>query len=367
MKYLDEFRDPEKVRALVTAIEAEHQRPLRLMEVCGGQTHSIVRNGLDTLLPVGVELIHGPGCPVCVTPIALIDAAIEIARMPDTVLCSFGDMLRVPGSRTDLLATKARGGDIRMVYSPMDAVQLAVDHPALQIVFFAVGFETTIPATAMAVHQAERLNLENFSLLVAHVRVPPAIEAILSDRENRIDGFLAAGHVCAVMGYHEYEPLSERFGTPIVVTGFEPTDILQGIWMCMQMVNGHRTAVDNQYSRVVSRAGNEPAQRLIRTVFRETDRAWRGIGTIPDGGLALRDTYQRFDAHHRFSLTNRDVYESDACLSGQVLRGTIKPGQCPAFATTCTPEHPLGATMVSSEGACAAYYRYRRHEDRRET
>ncbi len=365
MKYLDEFRDPEKVRALVTAIEQEHRRPMRLMEVCGGQTHSIVRNGLDTLLPPDVELIHGPGCPVCVTPIARIDQAIEIASMSDTILCSFGDMLRVPGSREDLLSVKAKGGDVRIVYSPMDALQLATSNPDRRVVFFAVGFETTVPATAMTIRQAERLNLSNFSMLVAHVRVPPAIEAILSAPDNRIDGFLAAGHVCAVMGYHEYEPLAARFSTPIVVTGFEPTDILQGIWICMRMVNHENASVENPYSRVVSRAGNKPAQQLIRTVFQETDRQWRGIGNIPGGGLELQKSYERFDARSVFQLTEKETHESRACRSGQVLRGTIKPDQCPAFATTCTPEHPLGATMVSGEGACAAYYRYRRKPEGR--
>ncbi len=367
MKYLNEFRDPEKVRGLVAAIESEHQRPMRLMEVCGGQTHSIVRNGLDTLLPGDVELIHGPGCPVCVTPIRLIDSAIEIASLSDTIFCSFGDMLRVPGSRTDLLSTKAQGGDVRMVYSPMDAIRLAVNHPDRQVVFFAVGFETTVPATAMAIRQADQLNLRNFSMLVAHVRVPPAIEAILSDSGNRIDGFLAAGHVCAVMGYHEYEPLAEQFKTPIVVTGFEPTDILQGIRMCMRMVNEGQTSVDNQYSRVVNRTGNQPAQRLMRTVFEVTDREWRGIGTIPSGGLELRAPFEQFDARHVFQLMEKEARESGVCQSGRVLRGIIKPDQCPAFATTCTPEHPLGATMVSGEGACAAYYRYRRQLNRRDT
>lgn len=330
------------------------------MEICGGQTHAILKFGIDGLLPETISLIHGPGCPVCVTPVELIDAAIQIASMPGVTFCSFGDMLRVPGSSTDLLSAKAKGADVRMVYSPLDALRLAQKTPEREVVFFAVGFETTAPTTAMAVLEAERCGIKNFSLLVAHVRVPPAVELILSAAERRVQGLLAAGHVCSVMGWTEYEPIAAKYRVPIVVTGFEPVDILQGLLMCVRQLEDGRAEVENQYTRVVRRAGNLHAQELIRSVFEPVPRRWRGIGDIPDSGLALRDSYSTFDAEKRFGLVKIHKAESFECLSGLVLQGRIKPFECPAFGNRCTPEHPLGATMVSSEGACAAYYRYRR-------
>jgi hydrogenase expression/formation protein HypD len=319
-----------------------------------------VKFGIDELLPKGLELIHGPGCPVCVTPLELIDKALEIASRPEVIFCSFGDMLRVPGSRKDLLSVKAEGGDIRMVYSPLDAVKLARENPDREVVFFAVGFETTAPANAMAVHQAKEQGLKNFSLLVSHVLVPPAMEAILSASANRVQGFLAAGHVCAVMGCGEYEPIAQRYRVPIVVTGFEPLDILQGIFMCVEQLEQGRTEVQNQYARAVRPEGNRPAQALIRQVFRVIPRKWRGVGEIPNSGYGLAEDYAAFDAEQRFGVANYTAEESPDCISGLILQGQKKPNQCSAFGTTCTPEHPLGATMVSSEGACAAYFRYRR-------
>ena len=360
MKFLDEYRDAALARKLAGVIARTVTRPWTLMEVCGGQTHAIVKFGLDTLLPQGLELVHGPGCPVCVTPVELIDKALEIAARPEVIFCSFGDMLRVPGTRGDLFSVKARGGDVRIVYSPLDAVKLARENPAREVVFFAVGFETTAPANAMAVAQARQQSLKNFSLLVSHVLVPPAMEAILSSPNNRVQGFLAAGHVCVVMGFTEYEPLVRRFSVPVVVTGFEPLDILQGVLMCVQQLESGRAEVENQYARAVRREGNMPAQQLIREVFRVVPRKWRGIGEIPQSGLGLSEAYAQFDAEVRFGVAHVCAEESTECISGLILQGVRKPQECPAFGTRCTPEHPLGATMVSSEGACAAYHRYRR-------
>jgi hydrogenase expression/formation protein HypD len=360
MKYLDEYRDAEGAHKLAREIARTTTRPWSLMEVCGGQTHAIVKFGIDELLPQQITLIHGPGCPVCVTPLELIDKALEIAARPGVIFCSFGDMLRVPGSSADLLSVKAGGGDVRITYSPLDAVKLAEQHPAKEVVFFAVGFETTAPATAMAVYQAARKGLKNFSLLVSHVLVPPAIEAILRAPDRRVQSFLAAGHVCTVMGWEEYIPIAAQYRVPIVVTGFEPLDILHGVLMCVQQLESGRAEVENQYSRAVCQAGNRPAQQLIHEVFQVTPRKWRGIGEIPQSGLGLRGTYAAFDAEHKFGVAGLRVEEPSECLSGLVLQGKLKPHECPAFDTRCTPEHPLGATMVSSEGACAAYYRYRR-------
>ena len=360
MKFLDEYRDPQLAREYADTLARVTTRPWTLMEVCGGQTHAIVKFGIDELLPPGVELVHGPGCPVCVTPVELIDKAVEIAARPEVIFCSFGDMLRVPGTKRDLFSVKATGGDVRIVYSPLDAARLAREHPGRQVVFFAVGFETTAPANAMAVFQARRQGLKNFSVLVSHVLVPPAIEAILSSPTNRVQGFLAAGHVCAVMGYTEYEPLARQYRVPIVVTGFEPLDILQGVLMCVQQLEAGRADVENQYARAVRREGNQPAQHLMREVFRVIHRKWRGVGEIPRSGLGLSEPYAEFDAEQRFGVAALTAEESTECLSGLIMQGVKKPRDCPAFGTRCTPDHPLGATMVSSEGACAAYYRYRR-------
>jgi hydrogenase expression/formation protein HypD len=360
MKFMDEYRDAEAAHRFASEITRITTKPWSIMEVCGGQTHAIVKFGIDELLPKQITLIHGPGCPVCVTPLELIDKALEIASRPGVMFCSFGDMLRVPGSTTDLLSVKATGGDVRIVYSPLDAVRLAEENPKKEVVFFGVGFETTAPATAMAVYQAAKKGVKNFSLLVSHVLVPPAIEAILSSPNCRVQAFLAAGHVCAVMGYEEYFPLVSKYRVPIVVTGFEPLDILQGVFMCVQQLESGRAEVENQYSRAVRKEGNQPAQQLIREVFRVIPRKWRGIGEIPQSGLGLSDPYAGFDAERKFGVAGLRVDEPSECLSGLVLQGQIKPHECPAFGTRCTPDHPLGATMVSSEGACAAYYRYRR-------
>jgi len=366
MKFIDEYRDAEAVRKCARELARVTTRPWRLMEVCGGQTHAIVKFGIDELLPGGLELIHGPGCPVCVTPLELIDKALQIAARPEVIFCSFGDMLRVPGSQTDLLSVKASGGDVRIVYSPLDAVSLAERTPGKEVVFFGVGFETTAPATAMAVYQAARKGLRNFSLLTSHVLVPPAVEALLRSPDCRVQAFLAAGHVCAIMGYEEYIPIATRYGVPIVVTGFEPLDILQGVLMCVLQLESGRAEVENQYSRAVRKEGNRPAQQLLREVFQVVPRKWRGIGEIPASGLGLSPAYAAFDAEQRFGVADVCVEESSECRSGLVLQGQIKPPECPAFGTRCTPEHPLGATMVSSEGACAAYYRYRRDPQRTE-
>ena len=360
MRFVDEYRTEEDARRLLEAIRRRVTRPWTVMEICGGQTHTLVRSGIDRMLPPELNMVHGPGCPVCVTPLELMDRALEIARRPEVIFASFGDMLRVPGSRTDLSSVKAQGGDVRVVYSPLDALKLARNHRDRQVVFFAVGFETTAPANAMAVWQARREGLSNFSVLVAHVLVPPAMELILSAPDNRVQGFLAAGHVCAVMGYREYEPVARRYGRPIVVTGFEPLDLLQGTLMLVEALEEGRCTVENQYSRAVRREGNEKAQALIEQVFQVCDRKWRGVGTIPGSGLALRQEYEDFDAQARFSVDHISPAESDQCMAGEILRGLKKPPECPAFAESCTPEHPLGAPMVSSEGACAAYHMYGR-------
>ncbi|HQY93553.1 hydrogenase formation protein HypD [Caldilinea sp.] len=360
MKYLDEFRNPELAQRLFDEIRSVTTRPWAIMEVCGGQTHSIIRNGIDQLLPVEIELIHGPGCPVCVTPLELIDKALAIASRPTVIFCSFGDMLRVPGSTKDLFRVKSEGNDVRIVYSPLDAVKLAQANPTREVVFFGIGFETTAPANALAVHQAKRLGLRNFSMLVSHVLVPPAITAILESPTNRVQAFLAAGHVCSVMGTWEYEPLVERYRVPIVVTGFEPLDVLEGIRRTVLQLERGEAQLENAYTRAVNRAGNLPAQQMLADVFEVTDRGWRGIGVIPNSGWRLRDVYRDFDAETRFAVQNIHTEESALCHSGEVLRGLLKPNQCPAFGKECTPRTPLGATMVSSEGACAAYYQYGR-------
>jgi hydrogenase expression/formation protein HypD len=331
------------------------------MEVCGGQTHAIVKFGIDELLPREINLIHGPGCPVCVTPLEVIDKALEIAARPKVIFTSFGDMLRVPGSAGDLLSVKARGGDVRIVYSPLDVLKIAQENPSREVVFFGVGFETTAPATAMAIFQAAQRGLKNFSMLISHVLVPPAIEALMSSPTCCVQAFLTAGHVCTVMGFEEYVPLAEKFRVPIVVTGFEPLDILQGILLVVRQLETGRAEVENQYSRSVRREGNQAAQYLIRKVFKIVPRKWRGVGEIPQSGLGLNDAYAAFDAEKKFGLADRRVEEPADCIAGLILQGLKKPHECPAFGERCTPEHPFGATMVSSEGACAAYYRYRRH------
>jgi hydrogenase expression/formation protein HypD len=359
MKHLDEYRDAAAVRHLAAAIARTVSRRWTIMEICGGQTHGIVKFGLDELLPPAITLAHGPGCPVCVTPVAAIDAAVALAARPGLTLCSFGDMLRVPGTQSDLLTAKARGGGVRIVYSPLDAVELARRTPGREVVFFAVGFETTAPANAMAVLQARRLGLENLSLLVSHALVPPAIEAILAPPENRVQGFLAAGHVCTVMGTGEYPPLAARFRVPIVVTGFEPADILQGILRCIRQLESGRAEVENAYARAVRPEGNPRARAIVREVFAVCDRDWRGIGRIPASGLALRPEFSAFDAMARFGLPTDAPEPPGECIAGAVMRGARKPPDCPAFGRSCTPERPLGAPMVSSEGACAAYWRYR--------
>ena len=360
MKYLDEYRDPQLAKQLSLQIHRITTKPHVLMEICGGQTHTIVKFGIDDLLPSEIELVHGPGCPVCVTPLEFIDKAVAIASLKDVIFCSFGDMLRVPGSQKDLLRVKAQGGDVRVVYSPTDALTAARKNPGKQVVFFAVGFETTAPANAMAVYQAKKEGIVNFSVLVSHVLVPPAMEAILSSPANRVQGFLAAGHVCTVMGYTEYEPLAQKYRVPIVVTGFEPLDILQGVYLCVKQLEEGRAEVENQYTRSVRREGNERAREIIREVFRVGPRKWRGVGELPQSGLHLSPAYKAFDAEERFNVGGYQTEESSECLSGLVLQGAKKPYECPAFGGKCIPEHPLGATMVSSEGACAAYYRYRR-------
>ena len=360
MKFIDEYRRAEDAKKLAHAIERTVTRPWTLMEICGGQTHTILKSGLDRMLPEGLTLVHGPGCPVCVTPVEMIDRALCIARDERVIFTSFGDMLRVPGSDGDLLSVKAAGGDVRMLYSPLDALRIARENPDHEVVFFAVGFETTAPANAMAVYHAQRLGLLNFSILCSHVLVPPAMEALLAAPDNLVQGFLAAGHVCTVMGYEEYEGIAERFQIPIVVTGFEPIDLLEGIWRTVRMLEAGVVGVENQYSRAVQREGNPEAKRILAEVFEVVDRPWRGLGTIPQSGWALRDAYARFDAERRFDVEAVSVEEDPACIAGQILRGVAKPVACEAFGTRCTPEHPLGAPMVSNEGACAAYYRYGR-------
>jgi hydrogenase expression/formation protein HypD len=360
MKYLAEFRDSELVQKLLAQIRQNVTRPWAMMEVCGGQTHSIIRNGIDQLLPPEIELIHGPGCPVCVTPLETIDRALAIAARPGVIFCSFGDMLRVPGSEKDLFAVKSEGGDVRVIYSPLDALKIARENPTREVVFFGIGFETTAPANAQAVFQARKQGLTNFSMLVSHVLVPPAIEALMSSPDNRVQAFLAAGHVCSVMGYWQYEPLAETYHVPIVVTGFEPLDVLAGIHRALLQLEAGRAEVENAYSRAVQRQGNLPAQQMLVDVFEVCDRQWRGIGMIPKSGWQLTEPYREFDAAARFRVENVHTKESPLCRSGEVLQGLIKPNQCAAFGKECTPRKPLGATMVSSEGACAAYYNYGR-------
>ncbi len=362
MRYLDEFRDPDIARKILSEIRRVTTRPWVIMEICGGQTHSIIKNGIHQLLPSDIELVHGPGCPVCVTPLELIDRAIAIAGQPGVIFTSFGDMLRVPGSTKDLFISKSEGADVRVVYSPLDAVKLARENPDRHVVFFAVGFETTAPNNAMAVWQAHREGLENFSILVSHVLVPPAMSALLSSPDNRVQGYLAAGHVCTIMGWEEYEPIAARYGVPIVVTGFEPVDILEGVLMVVSQLERGEARIENQYSRAVRREGNVPARDLISRVFEISDRKWRGIGSIPMSGFKLRDEFAEHDAELRFDIGSIDVEEPEICISGLVLQGLKKPYECPAFGKECTPQTPLGATMVSSEGACAAYHAYHRHE-----
>lgn len=358
MRFVDEYREPRDVQTLLAAIRRRVTRDWSIMEVCGGQTHTLIRSGVDRMLPGRVTLIHGPGCPVCVTPLEMIDHAIGLAREPGVIFTSFGDMVRVPGSRMDLLGVKAGGADVRIVYSPLDAVRLAERTPHRQVVFFAVGFETTAPASAMAVWRARQLGLANFSMLVSHVLVPPALRAILSSPACRVQGFLAAGHVCAVMGYREYEPIAQQYGVPIVVTGFEPLDLVQGIHLLVEMLEAGQCGVRNQYTRAVRRHGNQPAQALIRRVFEICPRTWRGIGVIEASGLTLKPEFAAFDARRRFQVEALPAEEPATCMAGAILQGIRKPNQCPAFRTACTPERPLGAPMVSSEGACAAYYHY---------
>ncbi len=358
MKFITEYRDADLVRKGIEAIRRTLRRPWTIMEICGGQTHAIVRYGLDQLLPPEIELVHGPGCPVCVTPLELIDKALSIAARPEVIFCSYGDMLRVPGSGRDLFSVKAAGGDVRVIYSPLDAVELAKRNPDRQVVFFAIGFETTAPANLMSVLQARHSGLKNYSILVSHVRVPPAIRAILGSPLNRVQGFLLAGHVCAVMGYHEYPALAKEFRVPMSVTGFEPLDIVQGILKTVQLLEAGMVEVANAYARVVTLEGNEPAQKTIAQVFEECDRKWRGIGTIPMSGWKLRPEFEAFDTEKKFDVGQIQPEESTLCIAGRILQGLAKPHDCPAFGSACTPEHPLGATMVSSEGACAAYYRY---------
>lgn len=358
MKHLSEYRDADLANGILAEIRRTVTRPWTMMEICGGQTHAIMRSGLHQLLPEEIELVHGPGCPVCVTSLELVDKALAIASQSEVIFTSYGDMLRVPGSGRDLFSVRAAGGDVRVVYSPLDAVQIARQNSDKQVVFFAIGFETTAPANAMSVIQARNLGLTNYSILVSHVRVPPAIHAILSAPGNRIQGFLAAGHVCTVMGYWEYTAIAEKYKLPIVVTGFEPVDILQGVLFTVRQLERGEYRVDNAYQRVVSYEGNQPAQAVINQVFQECDRKWRGIGMIPSSGWGLRPEFSNFDAENRFSVAAIHPQESPLCIAGQILQGLKKPHECPAFKAICTPENPLGATMVSSEGACAAYYRY---------
>ena len=359
MKYVDEYRDADLVRKLADQIARITTRKWTIMEICGGQTHAIVKFGLDDLLPKNITLVHGPGCPVCVTSAELIDQAVDLALRPNVILCSFGDMLRVPGSGIDLLTAKARGAEVRIVYSPLDAVTIAKDNPSKEIVFFAVGFETTAPANAMSVLRAHREGVRNYSILTSHVLVPPAMRAILGSPDNLVQGFLAAGHVCAIMGIHEYGPIAREHKAPIIITGFEPVDILEGLLLCIKQLEEGRTEVENAYSRAVRPEGNPTAKKIVEEVFEISDRDWRGIGVIPRSGLALRAAFAHYDAALRLKPTNVKAAADTVCISGEIMRGVRKPMDCPAFGTRCKPEHPLGAPMVSSEGACAAYYRYR--------
>lgn len=358
MKYVDEFRQPARVKQWAEAIHRIATRPWTIMEVCGGQTHAIVKFGLQNLLPTNIRLIHGPGCPVCVTPIEILDHALHIASQPNVILCSFGDMLRVPGTHSNLLTLKAKGADVRIVHSPLDAVKIAAEFPDKEVVFFAVGFETTAPPNAMAAHQAKKRGLKNFSLLASHVLVPPALEFILESPQNEVQGFLAAGHVCTITGYSHYHSLAQKYKAPLVVTGFEPLDILQGLYFCVEMLEKKESAVVNQYLRCVQEKGNLPAQAILEEVFEVVERPWRGIGTIPKSGLGLTAAYREFDAAHRYPLKTPVLEPENGCISGLILQGKKKPRECPLFGNKCTPETPLGAPMVSNEGACAAYYHY---------
>ena len=359
MKFIDEYRDADLVKDYLEKIQHLVSRPWSVMEICGGQTHSLVKNGIIDLLPENVTMVHGPGCPVCVTPVELIDKAVEIALDKDSILCSFGDMLRVPGSSKSLLKAKAEGGDVRIVYSPLDAVNLARDQKDKKVVFFAVGFETTAPVNALSVLHAKKYGLNNYFLLTSHVLVPPAMEVLLQDKETKIDGFLAAGHVCTVMGSSEYLPIADKYGIPIVITGFEPVDLLRGLLSCLQQLEQGENKVENQYKRVVSEHGNLQAKDMINEVFEVTDRSWRGIGTLPNSGFSLRKAYSRYDADIQFELAMKQEKTPNKCIAGTILKGLKKPVDCPEFGKSCTPENPLGAPMVSSEGACAAYYNYR--------
>ena len=364
MKYVDEYRDGRVAQRVVHELSRIQTKPWVIMEVCGGQTHSIVKHGIDYLLPDGIELVHGPGCPVCVTPLEMIDKAHAIARRPGVIFTSFGDMLRVPGSDGDLFAVKSQGADVRIVYSPLDCLKIARANPDHKVVFFAVGFETTAPANAMAVWRAQQDGVKNFSILVSHVLVPPAIAAILQSPLNRVQGFLGPGHVCAIMGCHEYDALSARFKVPIAITGFEPLDILEGTLQAVRQLEAGSARVENQYARAVAREGNPAARRLVSEVFEICDRKWRGIGSIPKSGYKLRWEFRDHDAERLFEVEEIDTKEPTVCISGQILKGVKKPHDCPAFGTVCTPQRPLGATMVSAEGACAAYYAYGRHLQR---
>ena len=358
MKFLSEYRDPELVEEFIKELHRITTKPWTLMEICGGQTHSLVKNGILDMLPEKITMVHGPGCPVCVTSVSVIDEAIFLAEQPNTILCSFGDMLRVPGSKKSLLEAKAEGADIRILYSPLEAVQLAKQNPDKQVVFFAVGFETTAPANALSVVHAAQMQLNNYSILASHVLVPPAMEAILGDDENKIDAFLAAGHVCTIMGMEEYYPVAEKYTCPIVITGFEPVDLLQGILMAVQQLEKGEYKVENQYTRYVQREGNLLAQETINKVFEVGDRVWRGIGNIPQSGYEVNEQYKNYNARLKFNINIPLAEENKECISGDIMKGLKKPKQCPNFGIKCKPEHPLGAPMVSSEGACAAYYHY---------
>jgi hydrogenase expression/formation protein HypD len=362
MKFREEYRDPAKVKSLLAEISSTVTKPWTLMEICGGQTHAFLQHGLDDMLPRQIELVHGPGCPVCVTPLEQIDRALAIASRPEVIFTSYGDMLRVPGSSRDLFSVRAQGGDVRVVYSPLEAVQLAEANPNKQVVFFAIGFETTAPANAMAVLQAKQKDVQNYSVLVSHVCVPPAMHAILGSKSNRVQAFLAAGHVCAVMGFWEYPPIAERYHVPIVVTGFEPVDLLRGVLAAVRQLESGKAEVENAYERVVTLNGNESAQKVLNTVFQPVDRKWRGIGTIPQSGLGLRPEFAAFDAESRFAVGEILTQESPLCIAGEILQGLKKPPECSAFGKACTPQSPLGAPMVSAEGTCAAYYRYHRDD-----
>ena len=358
MKHLSEYRDPELVQQYLQEIKQVTTRPWKLMEICGGQTHSLVKHGLLELLPSDITMVHGPGCPVCVTPISIINEAIYLAQQPNVIVCSFGDMLRVPGSTKSLLEVKAAGADVRILYSPLEAVQLAANNPDKEVVFFAVGFETTAPANALSIVHAHRSGVTNYSILASHVLVPPAMEALLSDEDNQIDGFLAAGHVCTIMGMEEYYPIVDKYKIPIVVTGFEPVDLLQGILMLVKQLEKGEYRLENQYARYVQREGNQLAQQTLSEVFSVSDRMWRGIGTIPQSGYEVNEAYRHYNARVKFSLHLPAAEENKECISGDIMKGLKKPAQCPHFGKACKPEHPLGAPMVSSEGACAAYYHY---------